>query len=154
VSALRVIRCLRYPVLSWRARQLAVASAAPAAVEVPEAGDVLVPRVTVQLVTRDKRTWVEAVAEISDGLVTARGVQETSTTWWDREYGTRTYNVQGLAQSVTQSAIAEARRLLAGAQAGHAAEAERTAEAERAAAAAARPAESDAAVQGASGVAR
>lgn len=141
-----MFRRLRYPGLSGRARQAAV-SAVPV-VEVPEAGDVLVPQVTVQLVTRDGSTWVEAVAEISDGHVTARGIQEAATTWWDRGYGTRTLSVQDLAQAVTQSAIAEASRLLAGAQAGH------VAEAERAAAAAEPLVVADDAVQSASGVAR
>jgi hypothetical protein len=95
-----------------------------------------VPWVTVQLVNRDGRTWVEAVAEISDGHVTARGTHEAATSYWDREYGTRTCSTQATSQSAAQSAIKEASRLLAGAQAGYAAEATahatRAAEAERA----------------------
>jgi hypothetical protein len=88
-------------------------------------------RVTVQLVTRDGRTWVEAVAQISDGHVTAHGTHEDALSYWDREYGDRTLTQDVVTQNATRSALRQATRLLAGAHAGYTAEA--TAHAARAA---------------------
>jgi hypothetical protein len=70
-----------------------------------------VPHVTVQIVTRDGRTYVEAVAQIGDGHVTARAPHE--------ECLFHGVKVEAAAEIATQSAIKQAWLLLAGARAGH-----------------------------------
>jgi hypothetical protein len=122
VSALRVFR---------RARQ---AAAAVPVVEVPETGGVLV-RVTVQ-VTKNETGYgsaahgVKAVAEVSDGRVTARG------TAWSGLWTSSPRERVEAARKATEEAVQQARWLLDGAQAGYAAEAEQAAAVDRSAAAA------------------
>lgn len=92
---------------------------------VPAAENVPVPRVSVRVVSKEGCSGVEAVAEISDGRVTATSTRWCKW-WWHREVdrlgpleGDRAGYVEA-ARRATEEAIQHARWGLAGAQAGHA----------------------------------